>query len=80
MKKLPISNVPSMRPWPACKAKADGSLDLRRCQLHGKTEVAMRAAFLAVGAQTGCVLAPTTILAQQHLQTFRHRFRNHGTH
>ena len=23
------------------------------------------------------VLAPTTILAQQHLQTFRHRFRNH---
>jgi transcription-repair coupling factor (superfamily II helicase) len=44
----------------------------------GKTEVAMRAAFLAVegGKQVG-VLAPTTILAQQHLQTFRHRFRNH---
>ncbi len=45
---------------------------------YGKTEVAMRAAFLAVegGKQVG-VLAPTTILAQQHLQTFRHRFRNH---
>lgn len=45
---------------------------------YGKTEVAMRAAFLAVenGKQVA-VLAPTTILAQQHLQTFRQRFRNH---
>lgn len=45
---------------------------------YGKTEVAMRAAFLAVedGRQVA-VLAPTTILAQQHLQTFRQRFRNH---
>src|SRR5215467_12708158 len=45
---------------------------------YGKTEVAMRAAFLAIegGKQVG-VLAPTTILAQQHLQTFRQRFRNH---
>src|SRR4029078_10913307 len=38
----------------------------------------MRAAFLAVeGGKQVAVLAPTTILAQQHLQTFRHRFRNH---
>ena len=45
---------------------------------YGKTEVAMRAAFLAVeGGRQVAVLAPTTILAQQHLQTFRHRFRNH---
>jgi transcription-repair coupling factor (superfamily II helicase) len=45
---------------------------------YGKTEVAMRAAFLAVeGSKQVAVLAPTTILAQQHLQTFRHRFRNH---
>jgi transcription-repair coupling factor (superfamily II helicase) len=44
----------------------------------GKTEVAMRAAFLAVeGGKQVAVLAPTTILTQQHLQTFRHRFRNH---
>jgi transcription-repair coupling factor (superfamily II helicase) len=44
----------------------------------GKTEVAMRATFLAVeGGKQVAVLAPTTILAQQHLQTFRHRFRNH---
>ena len=44
----------------------------------GKTEVAMRAAFLAAeGGKQAAVLAPTTILAQQHLQTFRHRFRNH---
>src|SRR5690606_10984313 len=41
----------------------------------GKTEVAMRAAFKAVmdGKQVA-VLVPTTILAQQHLRTFRDRF------
>jgi transcription-repair coupling factor (superfamily II helicase) len=45
---------------------------------YGKTEVAMRAAFLAVeGGKQVAVLAPTTILAQQHLQTFRRRFRHH---
>ena len=45
---------------------------------YGKTEVAMRAAFLAVeGGKQVALLAPTTILAQQHRQTFRHRFRNH---
>src|SRR5712692_6778944 len=46
---------------------------------YGKTEVAMRAAFLAIeGGKQVAVLAPTTILAQQHLQTFRQRFRNHA--
>src|SRR5437763_4724 len=41
----------------------------------GKTEVAMRAAFLAVleGKQVA-VLVPTTVLAQQHLETFVARF------
>ena len=43
----------------------------------GKTEVAVRAAFIAVanGAQA-LLLAPTTILAQQHLNTFRERYRD----
>jgi transcription-repair coupling factor (superfamily II helicase) len=42
---------------------------------YGKTEVALRAAFLAVmeGSQVA-VLVPTTVLAQQHLATFRQRF------
>jgi transcription-repair coupling factor (superfamily II helicase) len=41
----------------------------------GKTEVAMRAAFVAVqGGGQVAVLAPTTLLAQQHLQSFRDRF------
>jgi transcription-repair coupling factor (superfamily II helicase) len=41
----------------------------------GKTEVAMRAAFIAVqsGKQVA-VLVPTTLLAQQHYQNFRDRF------
>ncbi len=41
----------------------------------GKTEVAMRAAFIAVqsGKQVA-ILVPTTLLAQQHFQNFRDRF------
>lgn len=44
---------------------------------YGKTEVAMRAAFKAVmnGYQVA-YLVPTTILASQHLATFRQRMKN----
>jgi len=43
----------------------------------GKTEVAMRAAFVAVndGKQVA-ILVPTTLLAQQHFENFRDRFAN----
>ncbi|MDP2745497.1 transcription-repair coupling factor [Pseudomonas sp.] len=41
----------------------------------GKTEVAMRAAFIAVhGGKQVAVLVPTTLLAQQHYNSFRDRF------
>ncbi len=41
----------------------------------GKTEIAMRAAFKAAAAgKQVLMLVPTTILAQQHLATFRERF------
>ncbi len=45
----------------------------------GKTEVALRAAFVAVadGRQVA-VLAPTTLLAEQHYQTFSNRFADFG--
>lgn len=45
----------------------------------GKTEVAMRAIFKAVmsGKQVA-VLVPTTVLAQQHYQTFLNRFNSFG--
>ena len=41
----------------------------------GKTEVAMRAAFLAVqNNKQVAVLVPTTLLAQQHYESFKDRF------
>ena len=44
----------------------------------GKTEVAMRAAFLAMLSQKQvCVLVPTTVLALQHENTFSERFENY---
>ncbi len=47
----------------------------------GKTEVAMRAAFISVqsGKQVA-VLVPTTLLAQQHLDTFQERFADWPMH
>jgi len=42
---------------------------------YGKTEVAMRAAFKAIAdSKQVAVLAPTTVLAFQHHETFRSRF------
>jgi transcription-repair coupling factor (superfamily II helicase) len=56
--------------------EADGSMDRLLCGDvgYGKTEVAMRAAFKAVmdGKQVA-ILCPTTVLASQHLKTFRDR-------
>jgi transcription-repair coupling factor (superfamily II helicase) len=42
---------------------------------YGKTEIALRAAFKAVmGGRQVALLAPTTILVEQHYETFRERF------
>src|SRR5438093_12057152 len=66
------------------KAIIDTKIDMERPQPmdrlicgdvgFGKTEVAIRAAFKAVmdGKQVA-VLAPTTVLTQQHFETFRQR-------
>src|SRR5207237_7324558 len=44
----------------------------------GKNEVAMRAAFKAVmGGKQVAILVPTTVLAQQHLNTFRERMADY---
>jgi transcription-repair coupling factor (superfamily II helicase) len=42
---------------------------------YGKTEVAMRAAYIAaMNGKQVAVLAPTTVLAEQHFETFTSRF------
>ncbi len=48
---------------------------------YGKTEVALRAAYLTVesGKQVA-VLVPTTVLAQQHAETFKRRFSETPVH
>jgi transcription-repair coupling factor (superfamily II helicase) len=44
---------------------------------YGKTEVAMRACFKAVmNSKQAAVLVPTTLLARQHLATFKKRFES----
>ncbi len=64
--------------WAAVRADLEAPTPMDRLVCgdvgFGKTEIAMRAAFLAVqdGAQVA-MLAPTTILADQHLHTFRER-------
>ena len=64
--------------WDAVRADLEAPVPMDRLVCgdvgFGKTEVAIRAAFKAVqdGAQVA-VLAPTTILADQHLGTFRER-------
>jgi transcription-repair coupling factor (superfamily II helicase) len=46
---------------------------------YGKTEVAMRASMLAaLSNRQVAILAPTTVLAQQHGITFNERFKNTG--
>ncbi len=45
---------------------------------YGKTEVALRAAFLAISeAKQVAMLVPTTVLAEQHYETFRQRFAHY---
>jgi transcription-repair coupling factor (superfamily II helicase) len=48
---------------------------------YGKTEVAMRAAFKAVyDNKQVAILVPTTVLAQQHYDTFQRRFAPYPVH
>ncbi|MEE3120449.1 MAG: DEAD/DEAH box helicase, partial [Pseudomonadota bacterium] len=43
----------------------------------GKTEVALRAAFIAsISGRQVAIIAPTTLLARQHMQTFTARFKD----
>ncbi len=48
---------------------------------YGKTEVAIRATFKAIMSQKQvALLVPTTVLAEQHYERFRDRFKNYPFH
>ena len=43
----------------------------------GKTEIALRASFICTeNLKQVCILAPTTVLARQHFELFKERFKN----
>ncbi len=68
------------RPGAAGTAGAKPPMDRLVCGDvgYGKTEVAMRAAMLAVlSKKQVAVLVPTTVLASQHERTFRERFKGY---
>jgi transcription-repair coupling factor (superfamily II helicase) len=45
----------------------------------GKTEVAMRSAFVAINSDKQVVLlCPSTVLSEQHYESFLERFKNTG--
>ena len=66
--------APSTRSRPTWRTRAPWTASICGDVGYGKTEVALRAAFKAVmdGKQVA-VLVPTTVLAQQHFNTFRER-------
>ncbi|MEJ1971535.1 MAG: transcription-repair coupling factor [Lacunisphaera sp.] len=76
---FPFSETPDqMKAIVAVKADMERTRPMDRLVCgdvgFGKTEVAIRAAFKAVmGGRQVAVLVPTTVLAQQHLNTFRER-------
>ena len=77
-RKLPTNSARSTKRWRACKAKNrwTGWFAATSVTARPKSPCARRFS-PSKAASRSRVLAPTTILAQQHLQTFRHRFRNH---
>lgn len=67
-----------LRAWYEVKTDMESSIPMDRLMCgdvgFGKTEVALRAAFKAVqDSKQVAVLVPTTVLAQQHVDTFRQR-------
>ncbi|GAB6166946.1 transcription-repair coupling factor [Thermostilla marina] len=76
---FPFEETPDqLRAWDAIKADMQRPVPMDRLLCgdvgFGKTEIAMRAAFKAVDAgYQVAVLVPTTVLAEQHLRTFRDR-------
>ncbi len=72
-----------LRAMEEIKADMERSLPMDRLLCgdvgYGKTELALRAAIkAAAGGRQTALLAPTTVLAQQHYETFRRRIESGG--
>lgn len=72
-----------LKAWAEIEADLAGNLPMDRLICgdvgFGKTELALRAAVRAVfNGQQAAILAPTTILAQQHFDTFNARLARYG--
>jgi len=81
-KKFPFKETPDqMRSWLEVKKDMELTMPMDRLLCgdvgYGKTEVALRAAFKAVmDNKQVVILVPTTLLAKQHLITFRNRMED----
>jgi transcription-repair coupling factor (superfamily II helicase) len=80
---FPFSETPDqIKAIEEVKADMEGNSPMDRLVCgdvgYGKTEVAIRAVFKAVqDGKQAVILVPTTLLAQQHFQTFSERFANY---
>ncbi len=76
MRKPRISSPPSTRCWVTSARAGRWIASSAATSGFGKTEVALRAAFLvAMSGKQVAVVVPTTLLARQHYKTFTERFR-----
>ena len=81
---FPFRDTPDQeQAWQEIRADLEGSSPMDRLLCgdvgFGKTELAMRAAFkVAITGRQVAILVPTTVLAEQHRQTFQRRFEPLG--
>ena len=75
-RRRPTRPRPSTPCWRTCSRRADGPAGLRRRRLRQDRGGAARHLLAVLGGKQVAVLAPTTVLAEQHFVTFTERLRD----